>query len=837
MKTLYLILLLCLFQRAASCQFIDDFNDEKLMDWYGDTADFRIDTIQQLQLTAQSGVLSSIHRQVNSFIDTSWSGRVKLDFSPSNSNQLRIQLASTYFPDTIHYGLQIGESGIDSLYFYEEKKGETEYYQISIPFDKSVEFYYQINYEKGSWQFQISRPDQSFTLDTLHLPSEFSLPHVFSIQCRYTRTRSKSFYFDQISCGQNYRDQLPPQMVSHELVDAQELFILFDEKIKLPITDHFHFDQGENTVSHIEYFSDSSEIKLKFQEPLDIAENYLLLFSIYDVNGNLTLDSIRLIFYPIKLASPGDILITEIMADPSPPKNLPECEYIEIYNASENYLNLSDYTLADDTKQVFLLDTILSPGDYLAVADRLCQEKFDEETNIIFVDALPAFNNDQDHVRILDYVGRELHSVDYDRSWYDQKNQEEGGWSLEMKDVSYPCLGKENWAAADFLTGGSPGMENSISQIISPGPLRIVRLDVQSESRLWIHFNQEIRWSDPTSELEFVPTLEIKHISKVSSRTIEVISQNEVTPGQSFTVILHHLFNCIGKEVLKLSKSFFVPVQPDPNEVKLNEILFNPYPGGSDFLELKNTGSQYVLLDEICLLHHSSTDTSLVCPDQNWVIPPRSPLAITRDTAELQSHYTCGRLVEFDLPSFPDTGGNIQVLLRKNGQLIKIDSFRYDEKLHHAALASREGVSLERLRNTQSRKDIRSWQSASSQVGYATPGLINSQLWPDEDDANQVINLSEDHFSPNQDGYLDFVVIRLNLPKPGFHARLQVFDHSGMLVATLLQDRTIAAEENLTWQGGSNDGGLTLPGMYIIQGQFAHPDGDLIRDKVSLTLE
>ncbi|MDP5139238.1 MAG: lamin tail domain-containing protein, partial [Spirosomaceae bacterium] len=61
---------------------------------------------------------------------------------------------------------------------------------------------------------------------------------------------------------------------------------------------------------------------------------------------------------------PYELLITEIMADPTPSRGLPEIEFLEVYNSSNKPLQLSEYTLYYNTFQTNIPSKVLLPNEY-----------------------------------------------------------------------------------------------------------------------------------------------------------------------------------------------------------------------------------------------------------------------------------------------------------------------------------------------------------------------------------------------------------------------------------------------------------------------------------------
>ncbi|NLA49725.1 MAG: lamin tail domain-containing protein, partial [Bacteroidales bacterium] len=71
-------------------------------------------------------------------------------------------------------------------------------------------------------------------------------------------------------------------------------------------------------------------------------------------------------------AMPGDVVITEIMADPVSSPGLPGEEYLEILNRSRNSLDLTNWRLSSATQHSLFPGIKIEPGEYLilcAIAD------------------------------------------------------------------------------------------------------------------------------------------------------------------------------------------------------------------------------------------------------------------------------------------------------------------------------------------------------------------------------------------------------------------------------------------------------------------------------------
>jgi hypothetical protein len=63
----------------------------------------------------------------------------------------------------------------------------------------------------------------------------------------------------------------------------------------------------------------------------------------------------------------NQLLITEIMADESPKVGLPEAEFIELYNPTNQLLSLDKVSFTDGNGTSKITGQIIQPGEYLII--------------------------------------------------------------------------------------------------------------------------------------------------------------------------------------------------------------------------------------------------------------------------------------------------------------------------------------------------------------------------------------------------------------------------------------------------------------------------------------
>lgn len=78
------------------------------------------------------------------------------------------------------------------------------------------------------------------------------------------------------------------------------------------------------------------------------------------------------------------------------------------------------------------------------------------------------------------------------------------------------------------------------------------------------------------------------------------------------------------------------------------------------------------------------------------------------------------------------------------------------------------------------------------------------------------INISPEIFSPDNDGYDDFLIIRYLFPEPGYTCNIRIFDANGRLVRSLVRNGFCGTEGYYRWDGLDEFQQKLNLGIYII---------------------
>ena len=204
-------------------------------------------------------------------------------------------------------------------------------------------------------------------------------------------------------------------------------------------------------------------VEISFNEPIVEGVVYELTVSeVSDCSGNEIQDT-SISFGIGRAPMFNELIITEIMFDPDPQVELPSREFIEIYNTTSEILSTKGLDLADASKSIELPSFILNPGSYYVLTSTSAVSEF--SANAIGITGFPSLNNRGEEL-LLSNEQELIFSLAYDPSWHDEAKSD-GGYSLEMKDVANPCQENGvNWGSSMDIRGGTPGEQNSISEII-----------------------------------------------------------------------------------------------------------------------------------------------------------------------------------------------------------------------------------------------------------------------------------------------------------------------------------------------------------------------------------
>jgi hypothetical protein len=521
-----------------------------------------------------------------------------------------------------------------------------------------------------------------------------------------------------------------------------------------------------------------------------------------------------------------DIVIDELMADPTPVIGMPAVEWIEIKNTTNAIINLSGWRVADATSQSGAIGTYnLKPDSFLVICATGSLAQLSTFGPALSVTSFPSLDNDGDVISLKAPNGRTIHAVAYTSAWYQNAVKQDGGWTLEMIDTKNPCGGIDNWKASVDTRGGSPSIKNSVDAINADSKApQLLRAYTNSNTQIVAVFNEPIDSTIAANITNYSLTNGLTITAALPQaplfNQVFLNTNTALLPNTVYTLTVSNVPDCKGNSIGAFNKARIGLAQDaDSLDILVNEILFNPKTNGYDFLEVYNKSNKIFDLNKLFIANKNTAGVIAnvkKMSEQPMLFFPGDFIAITENATWIKNNYTVANedwLVAIpSMPSFNDDEGNAIVL---NFQGRVVDALNYKDDWHFKLIDNEEGISLERLSYTDATQKAENWHSASFNSGYATPTAKNSQLINGTAGAGAV-SASPKTFSPDNDGVDDVLTINYNVTQNGMLANVTIYNASGVPVRNFKRNDLLGNSGKWIWDG-LNDKGEKLPiGFYII---------------------
>ena len=547
-----------------------------------------------------------------------------------------------------------------------------------------------------------------------------------------------------------------------------------------------------------------------------------------------------------QIANRYDIVIDEVMVDPTPQVGLPNNEWIELKNTSSVALNLQGFRLADGSGQSGPMPSyVLRPDSFVIVCTGSAVTAMSAFGPTISVTSFPSLDNNGEQLSLISPQGRVIHALNYDISWYQNELKKDGGWSLEMIDTKNPCSGFSNWKAGVEPKGGTPGNKNSIdagnTDNASPKLLKAFAVDNLNITLVFdepidslkgataVNYSITDGIGVPQSAITLQPVFD-----KVSLRLSAPLTINKI-----YTITANGLADCAGNIIgSKNTARVGLSTVADSFDVVINEILFNPKSGGVDYAEIYNRSQKIIDAKQLYIANRNSSNAInniRQLTTESVLLFPGNFLVISEDPQIVKQQYVTTDPDAFiqigSMPSFPDDKG-VVIILNAQGNII--DELVYSDKWHFALISNSEGVSLERI-DYNAASVQNNFHSAATSIGYGTPGYKNSQFRIDQQVQGE-ITVTPEVFSPDNDGIDDFATINYNFPSPGYVANITIFDALGRPVRYLQKNALSGNRGSYTWDGLGEKQQKLSQGIYIIFTEIFNTEGKKKQFKNTIVL-
>lgn len=632
-------------------------------------------------------------------------------------------------------------------------------------------------------------------------------------------------------------DKLPPKVMHAFPVSEHKVSISFSEQIPefvLLNRNHFNLSAFGRPNNLIIDSLNKAVVYLEFTGAFEPDKTYeLSIKDIVDNCGNFMKDtSITFSYYPQGLY---DVVINEVFASPTPSAGLPEAEYFELYNRSGHdiYANYWQISVGNSTRE---MPFFMIPAHGYAIVTRLGNGTlYSYYGQVVEVENLPLLPG-SGSVSLFRNTGEFIASTNWSSDWFTSAFKANGGYSLERIDENSSDEATANWKETEAVIGGTPGERNSVYR---PNPDEtapdLLRAFPINDSIIRITFSEPMDWNtfsveafEVNKEPDLFKTLifNAPHLN-----CVDAVLNKGLQLGVEYELTLHKTLSDLSGNNLQLNSArFALALKAQPNDVVINEVLYNPFSGGTDFVELYNRSSKVINLKQFYLASRDDENNIQqirIITDDGTLLFPDDYVVLSVDQHKvLQYYYAPNFQAFYNLSSLPSYSNDAGVVVLMDTSAVLIDEFAYTDKMQFGLLTSTKGISLERIDPNRLASEKTNWHSAAENVGWATPGYRNSvfnqtQTYHDE------IKLEPESFSPDNDGYNDILNLHYSFSKAGFMANIFIFDKVGRKIRTLVSNQLLSETGLMQWDGLTDNRQKAPVGIYIVYFELIDLDGTI----------
>ncbi len=745
MKTLIYFLLLTLWPASLIAQLTDDFSDGDFTNnptWLGNTDQFIVNPAFELQLNDNMANTSFLYLPASISDSTLWEFKFRLDFNPSASNQLTIVLQSDQSDlseDFQGYVLRMGASGSDDAIELRRQNGGSSTLilegmaggvatspevRVRVIRDQNFNWSLLADYTGGT----------DFQLEGTGFDDTYPSGEYVGILCEYTVSNDQNFFFDDILVGPIILDEEAPVLISAQADNSTTVSVTFDEALDNTSAENagnYNIDNGI-TIQSAALNANQSSVTLNLTTPLINGTAYTLnTNNIEDIFENISGNqSTGFSFFEPEDPAPFDLIINEILADEAPPQDLPEGEFVEIFNRSAKAIDLEGIRFSDNMDTVSLPTYILPPNAYVILCDDEDLSDYQNFGEAISVNSLPGLNNAGDELSLISSTNELLHRVNYSSSWYRDSEKAMGGWTLELINPNLVCLDtSDNWIASNNLNGGTPGQSNSVLEL---SQLELEEAFAVQNDQITLLFNTVV--NDNAANPGFFSIdggagniIDAQFTNDPPNEIILTIESPFLQNQQAYTVTASSgLTDCLGNPIDPNQDSFtftYYDVKAaEPFDLVINEIHADPEPivglPIAEYIEIHNRSDLGIQLEG-----YSFTDIRDTSDLPRYIIPPNGYLTLTdQNNAILLSGFGPTLGLE-NFPSLSNSGETLQII--EDGTQV-IHEVSYERNWFQDAFKEEGGYSLELINPEQICKPgAENWTGSNANLG-GTPGQQNS---------------------------------------------------------------------------------------------------------------
>ncbi|HRI85555.1 MAG TPA: lamin tail domain-containing protein [Ignavibacteria bacterium] len=545
---------------------------------------------------------------------------------------------------------------------------------------------------------------------------------------------------------------------------------------------------------------------------------------------------VSILFYSFSIFTPPvypQIIINEVMYAPVSPAK----EWFELKNVSQTPVNLQNWKWRDAAagnplRIITAFNIQLLPDSFAVV----CEDSVSFRNQyplfygiVLQSSAWSALNNSgNENVVVYNVSGDISDSLTYNSSWGGVS-----GLSLERKQSGENTNNSSNWSSSVHPDKATPGKRNSVTPFdydvrlfsfetiplypYSGGEINM-KLNIRNTGLNTANLFSAAIYSDLNNDSIGQINERIcmqNFASLISGDSLQ--HQCSHTPADTgYKMFIAEIKFTEDEDTLnnKIFKKIYISNQTGGGGVVINEIMYDPLTGHSEWLEILNNTGTSVNLKK---WKYAESTNIMTISDSDFILNPGEYFIIAHDTSLYQAYPYLNtnenrrRITFISAMSLSNTGERIMITDSMNNT---VDAVNYESGFHNPNIETTKGISLEKINPKFISGDRHSWSSSADPSG-ATPGKLNS-IYTSGIKSESKISVSPNPFSPDGDGYEDFAVISYKLKSNIAQIRIKVFDIKGREVRTIINNSAAGSSGETVFNGLDNGNQKLRTGVYIV---------------------
>ncbi len=868
MRQIFLIylLLVCKLTECYAIQ-INQNNYESELTWKGDISKFKFSTNQSFSLNAPATTATAyIYNPLQIATNIEWSMDLQMDFNPSAQNLTRVYLINESLKQDngAAYYLEIG--GTKDNFRLIKQSSANKLTTLASGKDKrldktTIRATIKIKLSNNKWSVYSKINDESsFTQECtyeMEAPIPLEKTYYTGILCKYTSTRSKLFRFANVIV-QTDSEELPvppteePDSENSELIDlsaiSDSLIVLtFSNKLK---TDYALFSILNYTDASISKIStDQKSVYLHLKKPLITNNTYQLFWSgLYDHRGEYIECTTPVFDFiveeegeeptlpepPISQTEFGDVVFTEIMANPRANTFINETEFIEILNRSNKTLSTKDWSFIYGTTSYQLPSILIEPGEYAILVKRGASIPILDKKQLIEISNFPSLSNTGKYIELRNDLNETIHWTEYHSGYYGNITNAEG-ISMECIDPNNLSDESGNWIASTDKNKCTPGKTNSVNRANPDKTIPYVKNTNIENNVVSIAISESVntrdlldinRYNVNKSEYQIISiSTNLPRNNRINLTFNRSLEQEDLTIELPLLTDLN-MNKQLTREQVKLGKQVII----QPEDILINEVMYEPDQNNAEYLELYNNTANPIELSEIGITTKGDILQDKINAIGPITIASKSYLVLSTKPEIIHENYpesNPDNTIYYKLPILNNEGATIYIINKTTGETI--DFIGYLPSWHSSK--NKRNIALERISTEDASNSSGNWKSSSSTNG-GTPGAVNSKSTDLEEDNNA---MNTTYKKPSVRVNENTVEINYGILDTETKCSGYIFSSSGILISQILNNENVSPSGLFTWNKNETSKKITL-GIYILLWEYYKPNGESVKYKIPFVI-